>query len=333
MEMMMDGAQFIARGVDEGGFREEMLEKVATPQRAIKKNYKRDMAYGSSAKTSSSAEDISKSESIYHRTNFLETIFTKHGIYTDDNGVANFTFTTSDSVTTYRILLEALYHESQQPIEKNGFNMFSDFSKLLTCKNKFYVEPKLPSFVVEGDILKVPISYLYNDQDKIKVESKLEFSKQISYEKYSNIFPFHMQNKENTRRITSLKIGDIETRTDLNLTVKAIATTSDEKQSFGDIVTREFVATPKGFPQNLFFSGSLNNQKSTSFQLFLPKNSFKISTTNSKIFPKPTSTLIAAIDTLIQQPGGKLFIYLFIYLFILNFLKVALSKHLLPCFP
>jgi hypothetical protein len=313
--MLQGGAQRMAqRQVNEGGFGDDFEDIVSGSESYTKKS-------DESSKSSSSENNF---DGIHHRTNFLETLFSEHGIITDKTGVATFSFKTSDSITSYRILLEALHYQTEEPIEKNGFNMFSDFSKLLVCKNKFYVEPKLPSFVVEDDRLNVPISYIYNENDRIKIESQLEHSKEISSDKSADLlFPFHLEKQEKTRKIVSLKIGDIEVRKTLNLTLKALALSSDKK-TIGDIVTREFIATPRGFPQNSFFSGTLNSENTLSFDLFLPKDSFRVSTSNSKIFPKPTSTLISAIDTLIQQPCGKFLIFYFYFYFFFYFLQIRM---------
>lgn len=90
-------------------------------------------------------------------------------------GQANFTFNTSDSITSFRVLVEVFLKDSEY-FSENGLHFCSDFSTLISSKNPFFLEPKVPSFVVEGDTIVFPVSVVCEMDSPNKIDLSVSSS-------------------------------------------------------------------------------------------------------------------------------------------------------------
>src|SRR5213075_3192092 len=82
------------------------------------------------------------------RVDFTETLFWHAGLKTNEQGEATVEFALNDAVTTFRVFADAFA----------ATGAIGSASTLLESVNPFYLEPKLPLEVTQGDRILLPIA-------------------------------------------------------------------------------------------------------------------------------------------------------------------------------
>lgn len=82
------------------------------------------------------------------RTNLNETAFFMPQLRTDDKGIATFSFTLPESVTTWKFI--AFAHDEELK--------FGTFTDEVIAQKKLMIQPRLPRFLREGDVTDIPAS-------------------------------------------------------------------------------------------------------------------------------------------------------------------------------
>ncbi|MCA8940433.1 MAG: A-macroglobulin complement component, partial [Planctomycetes bacterium] len=88
------------------------------------------------------AHQVAKGASKGLRTDFTETVYWNAGLVTNNEGKATFSFDLSDSITSFKVMAD-------------GFSLSGELGSadlLLTSREPFVVEPKLPLEVTAGDL-------------------------------------------------------------------------------------------------------------------------------------------------------------------------------------
>jgi hypothetical protein len=82
------------------------------------------------------------------RVDFTETLFWHAGLKTDERGEATIEFALNDSVSTFRVFADAF----------TGAGAIGSGATLFESVNPFYLEPKLPLEVTQGDRILLPVA-------------------------------------------------------------------------------------------------------------------------------------------------------------------------------
>ena len=241
------------------------------------------------------SEKVKEGEDVefHDRENFAETLFSNF-LSTDSNGTASFSFTASDSITSFRVFADTILSPSVLS-SSEGAHMASNFSTVFSVKNLFYVEPKLPTFVVEGDKLVVPISVFCETDEANSLKMAISTSPQLEVESFSVNSQIGGENKRK-RQLCNLTVKNAQEKT-ANLIVHAAAGKHEDR------VKREVKVFERGFPQNSHSSSLLESGEKSTFRVKLPEQ-FSSLNTSAKVFLKPTSLIFSAIESLISQPYG-----------------------------
>jgi len=220
------------------------------------------------------------------RTDFAETLYWNAGVRTDDKtGQATVSFALSDAVTSFRASADAF--DSRGTVGSGTGTVES--------VKPFYVEPKLPLELTQGDVVRLPVGIVNGmTSDLAGVQLSAIAGKGITLAK---VEPFALKGKARDRRIIDVSVGQANGASDFVLNAAA--------GPYADNVTRKLNVQPRGFPIEVAFGGMTGPDTRVSHEVLIPDNLVPNSvTSNLVIYPTPLANLTEALQRLIQEPGG-----------------------------
>lgn len=219
------------------------------------------------------------------RLDFTETLYWSAATKTDVNGEATVKFGLSDAVTSFR---------AQAGGYTNGGVLGASDVKLESVK-PFYVEPKLPLEVTEGDVIRLPIAFVNGTREPLTgVSMSLETKADLRFTAPPG---FGLKSDERARKVVSIAIGPKTHSTSLTLNATA--------GGYSDVVTRELSIKPKGFPVQQAGGGLLTTNGKARFEVTLAADTVPGSiSTRIAIYPSPAGNLTSALKSMIQEPSG-----------------------------
>lgn len=241
------------------------------------------------------------------RTDFTETVYWAADVTTDDKGEASVEFALSDSVTGFRVLADAF--------DARGAVGAGD--KLIESVEPFYVEPKLPLMVTQGDVIQLGVTASNTTDDAMPLRNlgvSVDGEAQKSDDELS---PLTARSSERFRfPIDVTKPG----------TFDVVVTAATD--SYSDKVTRTLSVAPRGFPISLAFGGLVgpasravpgpgvgedaDEDRPRGRAGSLVKHTFTVPdtvvvgslTTEAAVYPTPLANMTEALARLVQEPGG-----------------------------
>jgi len=221
------------------------------------------------------------------RFDFTETLFWNAGVRTDaKTGEATVSFALNDSVTSFRAGAGA--YTSQGAL--------GAASVALESVQPFYLEPKLPLEVTNGDTILLPVALVNGLNEPLK-GGRLGVTAKGDLRITGGEVAVSLEPDQRLRKIVSLGIGPGIRTTDVVLTGAA--------GPFSDTVTRTLTVKPAGFPYEAAFGGQLSADKPASHALTLPADLQPGSVVTSiGVFPTPLGNMTEALSRLIQDPSG-----------------------------
>ncbi|MFZ5441999.1 MAG: MG2 domain-containing protein [Myxococcota bacterium] len=219
------------------------------------------------------------------RLDFAETLFWSAATKTDSNGEATVSFGLSDAVTSFR---------AQAGGYTSGGVIGGAEVKLESVK-PFYVEPKLPLEVTEGDVIRLPIAFVNGTREPLagvsmSLATKADF-------RFTAPAAFSLKADERARRVLELTVPAKTRTTALTLDAKA--------GGYADVVTRELSIKPKGFPVQQAAGGLLTTNGKARFEFTLAPDTVPGSvTTRIAIYPSPAGNLTSALKSMVREPSG-----------------------------
>jgi alpha-2-macroglobulin-like protein len=221
------------------------------------------------------------------RADFAETLYWNAGIKTDDTGRATTSFSLADSVTTYRILADSF--SSTGALGAN--------TSTVQSVQAFFIEPKLPLEVSQGDVIQLPLAAVNNTPAALKnVSVGLNLPQGITL-KSDAPANADLPANQRVRRIYSLSVGNVVGNLDLTINAGAA--------QFSDRVTRQLRVVPKGFPTQLAYGGLLEKDQAVN-KTFIVPNSVVANSMQAQVavFPSPVANLTEAVAALMREPRG-----------------------------
>ncbi len=220
------------------------------------------------------------------RTDFTETLYWNAGLATDAQGKATVRFALSDSVTTFRVLLDA--HDKDGALG-SGIGAVQSVEP-------FYAETKLPLEVTAGDTIALPVTVV-NATDSVLKDGTLAVSAakgiRISGGRMSQAFGAGRRQ----RQIVELFVGQFAGKAQITVAAKG--------GNYSDTLTRELNIKPAGFPVEVASGGMLEPDTTATIGLDIPQSYAPGSlATDIAVFPAPLGNLTAALERLIQEPYG-----------------------------
>ena len=282
-------------GLDAGEIHKDMVNALEDAQRDRKKEaflMEEDMEVAAKARMApymvvrEYAHQARENRKPNDRIDFTETLYWCAGVATDSKtGQAEVAFDLNDSVTSFRILADGFTRKGAVGCG----------TELLESVKPFYVEPKLPLEVTQGDRVLVPVSAVNGTLDALSdVELRMKGLQGI---KIPDIAPFDLTGDQRERRLVELLVGEVCGELELVLDAEAGA--------YRDRVTRPLSVVPRGFPVEIAEGGMLDPGKTLSFDVNVPESRIPASLqTNLVVYPAPLANLVEALEALIREPYG-----------------------------
>ena len=219
------------------------------------------------------------------RLDFSETLYWSAATKTNEKGEAVVTFGTSDAVTAFR---------TQASGYTTGGVLGAGQIKIESVK-PFYVEPKLPLEVTEGDLIRLPVAFINGTREGLTGVS-LTMSTKADL-RFTSPGGFALKADERGRRVVDITVGPKSRTTELTLNATA--------GGYSDVVTRELSIKPKGFPLEQASGGLLTANGKGTFALTLAPDTVPGSvTTRIAIYPSPVGSLSSALKKMVAEPSG-----------------------------
>ena len=228
------------------------------------------------------------------RTDFAETLYWNAGVRTDDKtGQATVSFALSDAVTRFRASADAF----------DARGAIGSGSGTVESVKPFYVEPKLPLELTQGDVIRLPVGVVNGmTSDLGDAQLSAVAGKGITV---SKVRPFALKGNARDRRIIDVNVGQATGTSDFVLSAAA--------GPYADNVTRKLNVRPRGFPVEVAFGGMIGPLRQAqggpdarlSHDVLIPNNVVPGSVTSDLVvYPTPLANLTEALERLIQEPGG-----------------------------
>ncbi len=220
------------------------------------------------------------------RVDFTETLFWHAGLKTDERGEATIEFALNDSVTTFRVFADAF----------TGAGALGSGTTLFESTNPFYLEPKLPLEVTQGDRILFPVACVNTTSSPLgRVNMTVET-------KLSSIAP--SANRAVTlaaagrqRTLVELQAGQHNGAFDLTIAASA--------GPFSDKVTRKITVRPAGFPFEIAAGGLLDAGLTARHRIVIPPDLVAGSFASKiDVYPSPLASMTEALQALIHEPCG-----------------------------
>ncbi|MBK7861924.1 MAG: A-macroglobulin complement component [Archangiaceae bacterium] len=219
------------------------------------------------------------------RVDFTETLYWSAGTKTDSHGEATVTFALNDSVTSFRA-------------SAGGFTTagaLGGASLVFDVTQPFYVEPKLPLEVTEGDVIALPI-VMVNGTGEPLANATLSGSL-VGAAPGALGRPVSLAPGARVRQVIEVKVPASKTPLEVTLTGAAGAYT--------DTVKRQLRVKPRGFPFEKSFGGLLKARGAAVHAVTIPSSAVPGSVSAfATVYPTPLANLTEALARLIQEPYG-----------------------------
>lgn len=220
------------------------------------------------------------------RIDFTETLFWHAGLKTNEQGEATIEFALNDSVTTFRVFADAF----------TSAGAIGSGTALIESVNPFYLEPKLPLEVTQGDRILLPVACVNTTSSSLgRVNMTVDA-------KFSTIAPSADQTVTLTaagrqRTLVELQAGQHNGSSEVTIAATAGA--------FRDRVTRTITVRPGGFPVEVAAGGLLDPGASARHEIEIPPDMVAGSFASKiDVYPTPLAAMTEALQALIHEPCG-----------------------------
>jgi A-macroglobulin complement component/alpha-2-macroglobulin family protein/alpha-2-macroglobulin-like protein len=220
------------------------------------------------------------------REDFAETLFWQPLLITDAVGQATIRFDLSDSVTTFKVLVDA----------HNGDGRIGSCGGEVTSRLPFQLEPKLPLEVTTGDRIELPVAI--NNQTSERLPVQLGLSADGLFELIGERSrKLELDAGARQREHFSLNVTHGSAETDAFLEIRGVA------GSLTDAVRRKLHVAPSGYPIRESLAGVING--SERLKLKIPSDAVPGSLgVTLRAYPSPLADLLSGVESILQEPHG-----------------------------
>lgn len=242
------------------------------------------------------AHKLRKNRKPGDRVDFAETLYWSAGQRSDKDGVVSFRVELSDSVTSFRVMADAVSTGGQ----------LGSVDHLITAKEPFYIEAKIPLEVSAGDTISLPVSIANGTGEALEWKIMPHADQGLTImpgtsrgdDTVGSLEHFgRVEADSRARTLIGLHIGALPG--DITLTLTATA------GNYSDKLTRAIRVVPRGFPIAHDTGGMIDAESKGSFSFGIPANVQPGSVRASvKVMPSPVANLTQALEALIREPYG-----------------------------
>ncbi|HEX2569217.1 MAG TPA: MG2 domain-containing protein [Polyangia bacterium] len=222
------------------------------------------------------------------RESFPETMLWRPAVLTDAHGDATLEVDMADSITTWRLLAQAVDAAGHLGAGEARVRVFQDF----------FVDLDLPPAITQHDELSVPVA-VYNylpGAAHIRLELAEAEGFTLLGEGTQEIDLGPSQVGVRHFRVRAERIGR------RGLLVRAVGTAGT---AFADAVRRTVEIFPDGVERNLAFSDRLDGTTAPAHELHVPEGALAdASRVDLKLYPSMATHVIEGLDSMLRMPGG-----------------------------
>ncbi len=220
------------------------------------------------------------------REDFAETLYWQPLLITDSNGRVSIRFDLSDSVTTFRVGVDA-HSESGR---------IGSFGGKITSRLPFQLEPKLPLEVTAGDRIDLPIGMMNSATEPIGIELAVSADSALVIAGEANR-SVTLPAGQRTRALVAMNVLAGTAEQDASITVRGVG------QNVVDAVRRTLHISPSGYPASQSISGRVTERKTV--QLSLPQDIVDGSlAVTVRAYPSPLADVMSGIESILREPHG-----------------------------
>eukprot|EP01117_Protostelium_nocturnum_P005593 TRINITY_DN2019_c3_g3_i1.p1 TRINITY_DN2019_c3_g3~~TRINITY_DN2019_c3_g3_i1.p1 ORF type:complete len:1433 (-),score=577.93 TRINITY_DN2019_c3_g3_i1:70-4368(-) len=221
------------------------------------------------------------------RSNFTETLYWNACVKTSKEGTFDFSFGLNDSVTSFKVWADGFTADG----------VVGSHSVLFDSKEPFYLEPKLPLEVTEGDVIRVPVSLVNSLQEGVDGSIDVQLNGNGLKSSDSSPLSFHLETMERARKCLDFTVNRARGKTSVTIEGKT--------PQLSDKVTRSVSVVPQGFPFQLNGSGMIEPDTRLTHKFNVPQSFIKDTMQVSlKLYCTPDGNLSEAIKSLNRKPSG-----------------------------
>jgi alpha-2-macroglobulin-like protein len=223
------------------------------------------------------------------RTDFADTVYWNAGVATDAFGEAKVRFALSDSVTTFRVAVDAF--------DQSG--ALGSASRGIRAVQPFYIEAKMPLQVTSHDLIKLPVTAVNSTRGGLQGASlSVSAAKGIAVTLPAGAdkgLSFAAEARQ--RLLVGLDVGATTGTSEVVVAANAGA--------YADSVTRSLDVQPLGFPMEVGQGGLVERAAPASMVIDVPQSLVAGSlVAELAVFPSPLGNLTQALERLIREPCG-----------------------------
>lgn len=223
------------------------------------------------------------------RSDFTETLYWNPLLVTDEDGRAEIKFDLSDSVTTFRVAVDA--HSQQGRVGAGGGEIIS--------RIPFSIEPKLPLEVTAGDRIDLPVAVVNDTRDVLPVELAIKYGDlvQLTGEGARKLsLPSEARLREYYQLAVVGQQGEVEFEWSGQATTAAGGVLTDAVQKTLQVVS-------SGFPIARSFAGRIAGEQEVTVEL--PDDVIEGSLLVSlHAFPSALADLEGGVAGILREPSG-----------------------------
>ncbi|NQT51013.1 A-macroglobulin complement component, partial [bacterium] len=221
------------------------------------------------------------------RRDFAETLFWAAAVKTDaKTGQATITFALSDAITTFRVFADAF----------GADGALGTGTAAVESVEPFYIEPKMPLEVTQGDVIQLPLS-LVNGTPSPLPEAATVTTKTDPELTVSKTPPVRLPGDGRVRQVVEIKVGALNKPVPVEISATA--------GPYADKVTRTLSVKPRGFPVENASGGLLDKATPAAATITIPPDVVPRSiTSHVAVYPTPLANLSEALERLIREPNG-----------------------------
>lgn len=223
------------------------------------------------------------------RSDFAETLLWEPLVTTDADGRATIRFDLPDSLTTFRVQVDA--HSADGRLGSGG--------GVVVSRLPVEIDPKMPLAVTAGDVIRLPIAMVNRASEATRLRLTVDADARLQREDTTESRSVLLAAEARKRQSVVMHVREDAEVGEAEVTVRGI----DEAGEVADQITRALQVAPAGFAGSWSHSQSLAGKSDVKLQL--PETIIPGSlAVQLRAFPSPVAEVVGGVEGILAEPHG-----------------------------
>ena len=258
---------FASRGLDPEALADQLLDELRFPIRQYAHQYTSD------------------DEGV--RQDFAETLCWQPLVVTDSQGRASIRFDLSDSVTTFRVSVDA--HAAEGRI--------GSAAEEIRSRLPFQIEPKMPLEVTTGDTIQLPVAVINATHESADIQMQLQSDAALRCASEDRSRTVQVNGSDRTREYFTLDVVSGLAESDASVVLRGQGT------RHSDAIRRRVHVSPAGYPMRRSIAGRLSSTETIALPIPADRIDGSLAVT-VRAYPSPLADVMSGIDSILREPHG-----------------------------